>query len=212
MYAAVIIAILILRFCHSASVSSPATKIEARGRLSSSDWEQAAIEVMAESGIAAVAVEPLARRLGVTKGSFYWHFSNREALLQAALDHWEQRDAEETLGSVEAIPDPRQRLREMFRQVSRERQSHVIFAALLQALDQPLVRPVIARVIQRRIEFLTAAFRQAGLNPAAASNRARLACTAYAGFVQLAQFDQPRLNHDEFAAYVEHVIEALIPA
>ena len=47
---------------------------ERNGRLSAEDWAQAALDLIAEQGVAAVAVEPLARRLGVTKGSFYWHF------------------------------------------------------------------------------------------------------------------------------------------
>ena len=60
-----------------------------KSRLSAEDWALAALDVIAESGLAAVAVEPLARRLGVTKGSFYWHFPSREALLVAALERWE---------------------------------------------------------------------------------------------------------------------------
>ena len=55
-------------------------------RLSAEDWAQAALDLIAEQGVGAVAVEPLARRLGVTKGSFYWHFPSRDALLQAALE------------------------------------------------------------------------------------------------------------------------------
>jgi len=61
-------------------------------RLSADDWARAALELIAEQGVAAVAVEPLARRLGVTKGSFYWHFRSRDALLQAAIERWEQED------------------------------------------------------------------------------------------------------------------------
>ncbi|MEO7478195.1 MAG: helix-turn-helix domain-containing protein, partial [Lysobacteraceae bacterium] len=41
-------------------------------RLSAADWAQAALDQLGEQGLAAVGVEPLARRLGVTKGSFYW--------------------------------------------------------------------------------------------------------------------------------------------
>ena len=51
------------------------TKTE-RARLSAEDWEQGALDMIAEQGIGALAVEALARRLGVTKGSFYWHFRN----------------------------------------------------------------------------------------------------------------------------------------
>ncbi|MCK9539197.1 TetR/AcrR family transcriptional regulator [Dokdonella sp.] len=182
-----------------------------RPRLCAADWEDCALLTLAESGVAAVAVESLARRLGVTKGSFYWHFPNREALLQAALERWEQNDEREVIAHVEAIADPRERVRELVRQVSHKRPSHAVFAALLKAIDQPLIRPVIERVSQRRLDFVTEAFEQAGFGPTQAANRARLAWSAYVGFVQLAQIRQPRMNHDEFEAYIRDFIEVLIP-
>jgi AcrR family transcriptional regulator len=170
---------------------------EPRPRLSAADWEQGALDLIAELGVAAVAVEPLARRLGVTKGSFYWHFPTREALLKAALERWERHDEEEVLGQVEPIADPRERLRELYRRVSREMQSHVIYSALLRALDHPIVQPVMSRVSQKRIDFLTIAYRQSGMDKRAASHRARLAYSAYAGFLQLSiQLGLPRLSHD----------------
>ena len=89
---------------------------ERTGRLSADDWAQAALDLIAEQGVAAVAVEPLARRLGVTKGSFYWHFPSREALLVAALERWEKVE-QEVFSSLEPIPDPRERLRALFRLV-----------------------------------------------------------------------------------------------
>ena len=93
--------------------SAPASdKPERKGRLSAEDWAQAALDLIAEQGVAAVAVEPLARRLGVTKGSFYWHFPSRDALLQAALERWESVEQEAVFGTLEAIPDPRERLRD----------------------------------------------------------------------------------------------------
>lgn len=188
-------------------------KLEPKSRLSAADWEQAALDTLAESGLAAVAVESLARRLGVTKGSFYWHFATREALVKAALERWERRDEEEIMDQVEPIADPRERLRELFRRVSREMQSHVIYAALLQSLDHPLVRPVMARVSEKRLDVLTFAYRQAGFDRRAAAHRARLAYSAYTGFLQLSlQLGMPRLSHDDFEGYVEHVITTLIPA
>ena len=51
-------------------------------------WTDAALEALAGGGIAAVRVEPLAKTLGVTKGSFYWHFADRRALLDAMLARW----------------------------------------------------------------------------------------------------------------------------
>lgn len=181
-------------------------------RLSAEDWAQAALDLVAEQGVAAVAVEPLARRLGVTKGSFYWHFPSRDALLQAALERWEVIEQESVFGSLEAVPDPRARLRELFLLVAHEVKPHVIYSELLKALDHPAVQPVINRVSQRRLDYLVASFRQAGMARTEAQHRARLAYSAYLGFLQLAlQLQQPRLHHEEFEAYVEHVIGTLIP-
>jgi AcrR family transcriptional regulator len=168
--------------------------------------------MIAEQGVAAVAVEPLARRLGVTKGSFYWHFPSRDALLQAALERWEVMEQETVFGTLEAVADPRDRLRALFRVVAHEVKSHIIYSELLKALDHPTVQPVIDRVSQRRLDYLTASFRQAGMGRADAQHRARLAYAAYVGFLQLnLQLQQSKLPHDEFEAYVEHVMSTLIP-
>ncbi len=184
-----------------------------RTRLSATDWEIGALDLIAAQGVAAVAVEALARQLGVTKGSFYWHFPTREALLKAALERWERQDTDHVFGQVEPIVDPRERLRELFRRTGYEARSHVIYAALLRALDHPIVQPVMERVSQRRMDLLARAYRQVDMDPSQASHRARLAYAAYVGFLQLTlQLGMPRLDHAEFEAYVEHVIATLIPA
>lgn len=186
---------------------------ERNGRLSADDWAQAALDLIAEQGVAAVAVEPLARRLGVTKGSFYWHFPSRDALLVAALERWEKVEQEQVFGQLEAIADPRERLRALFNLVAHEYKSHIVYSELLKALDHPAVQPVIGRVSDRRMEYLTASFRQAGLGRTDAQHRARLAYAAYVGFLQLnLQLHQARLQHDEFEAYVEHLMATLIPS
>jgi AcrR family transcriptional regulator len=184
-----------------------------RVRLSAEDWEDGALALIAEQGVGALAVEALARRLGVTKGSFYWHFRTREALLQASLERWEEYGEREVLGEIERIADPRKRLPELFRRVAHELQAHRVYAALLKALDHPQVVPVMARVSQRRLEFLTSMYKEAGLEPVVALHRARLTYAAYVGFLQLNfTLGLPRLSHDEFDAYVEHVIFTLTPA
>jgi len=184
-----------------------------RSRLTAEDWEHAALQMIADQGVGALAVEALARQLGVTKGSFYWHFRSREALLQAALERWEQYGEREVLGQIEQIADPRKRLPELFRRVAHELQPHRVYAALLKALDHPLVVPVMARVSQRRTEFLNTAYREAGLPTREALNRARLTYAAYVGFLQLNfTLGLPRLSHDEFDSYIEHMIATLIPA
>lgn len=189
-----------------------ATARAERSRLSAADWEQAALDVIAEQGVAAVAVESLARRLGVTKGSFYWHFGTRDELLDATLRRWEQAEAEALIARVDRIADPRERLLELFRRTSREMRSHVIYSGLLKALDHPAVRPVMQRVSQRRIQYLALAYRALGLSRRDATHRARLAYAAYVGFLQLMLLLKlERMTPEDFDAYVEHVIATLIP-
>ena len=152
----------------SESTSAPPAR---SSRLSAEDWAQAALDLIAEQGVSAVAVEPLARRLGVTKGSFYWHFPSRDALLQAALERWEVVEQESVFGNLEKVPDPRERLRALFQLVGHEVKPHIIYSELLKALDHPAVQPVINRVSQRRLEYLVASFRQAGLGRTDAHHR-----------------------------------------
>ena len=75
---------------------SPST---ARTQLDPERWVETAIDVLAKEGIAGLRVEVLAKRCGVTKGSFYWHFMDRQALLAAVLERWKEgriRDIEKT--------------------------------------------------------------------------------------------------------------------
>jgi AcrR family transcriptional regulator len=71
-----------------AKTGKTAAKAAKQERLDAAAWIAAAFELLAESGIEGVRVEPLAKRLNVTKGSFYWHFTDRRALLDAMLAQW----------------------------------------------------------------------------------------------------------------------------
>jgi AcrR family transcriptional regulator len=190
----------------------PMSSRNERNRLSAEDWENGALDMIAEEGVNALAVEALARRLGVTKGSFYWHFRTREALLKAALARGEARDEHELQNNVVSIGEPRARLRELFHRVAHESRPHRVYAAFLQALDLPPVAHVMGRVSQRRLDFLNQAYRQAGMGKGEAVHRARLAYAAYVGFLQLSLIpDLPRLTQEQFDAYVEHVTATLVP-
>jgi len=183
-----------------------------RSRLSATDWEQHALEMIAEQGVRALAVEPLARRMGITKGSFYWHFPSREALLDQALGRWEKHDARNLNASLGAIEDPRERLESFFRRVGRERLTHQVFSALCAATDHPQVEPVLERVANRRMRHIAVAFEELGMARTEAENRARLTYSVYLGFLQLQrQHQTPSLTSQAFEAYIEHVIGTLIP-
>jgi len=192
-------------------VQTTAKKKE-RSKLNAGDWEQQALVMIAEQGIRAVAVESLAQRMGVTKGSFYWHFPNRDALLEQSLLRWEEHDAANLQTSLGAISDPRDRLRSFFRRTGREKLTHNVYSSLCMASDHPKVEPLLERVAIRRMKHIEAAFAEIGFDPTEASNRARLTYSTYLGFLQLQrQHQAPNLSSEEFEAYMNHVIATLIP-
>lgn len=59
-----------------------------RAALDRNEWVEAAIEMLAEQGVPGMRIEVLAKNFGVTKGSFYWHFKDRQDLFDAVLQTW----------------------------------------------------------------------------------------------------------------------------
>lgn len=184
-----------------------------RKRLSAEDWTAAAVEALAAGGIAAVAVEPIAAGLGATKGSFYWHFSGRDALLEAALLHWERAETDEVIGLVETEPDVLTRLRTLLTIAIGGHPGTGTELALQPAAGHPLVAPVLARVTRRRIGYLTDQFTELGFAPADARQRGLIAYTAYLGHAQLAHATPDIApTGPALSAYVDTVIATLSAA
>jgi AcrR family transcriptional regulator len=180
--------------------------------LSAGDWARAALEVLAESGIDAVAVEPLARRLKVTKGSFYWHFRSRAVLLEAALSEWETSATREVIELMEAVADPRERLHRLFREaMPGPPRRRAIELAVSDAASHPIVAPALRRVVQQRIAYLGLCYQRLGFTPEAARHRAVLTYSVYAGALRLIREAPgcfPAGKHLE--AYRRHVTRTLL--
>jgi len=169
-------------------------------------WEEAALVALERGGLSAVAVEPLARELGVTKGSFYWHFKNREALIAATVARWERIHVDGPLEVAGAVADPRERLRMLLGMAGAKPPS--IFVRLLDAVDEPIVRAAVARAAEARVAFLARAFGEIGLSRAKARRQAVLAYSAYVGRAHLAR-DAPEVLGDP-AALSRHIAEQFI--
>ncbi|MEU4740438.1 TetR/AcrR family transcriptional regulator [Actinosynnema sp. NPDC023658] len=149
------------------------------------DWTAVALRALAEGGVSAVAVEPLAARLGATKGSAYWHFPNREALLKATLERWEREHTEAVIEAVESAGDPEGKLRLLFATVLDDVRDSAVELAMLAAKDDPAVAPVLGRVTDRRLGYLEELFRELGFDAEVAQQRAVLAYSVYLGQAQL---------------------------
>src|SRR5206468_10012737 len=86
-------------------------------QLSAKDWLDQGLRTLAESGFTALKAEPLAKAMGVSRGSFYWHFADIGAFHAALLQHWRQIAAEQIIANLEAASDKDERLPLLLRQV-----------------------------------------------------------------------------------------------
>jgi AcrR family transcriptional regulator len=159
---------------------------------SSADWLRAAARRLAGGGIAAVAVEPLARELGVTKGSFYWHFRDRAALLAALLAGWEARATAPLLDRLRRVAGgPAARLAALAATVAAEGGGALDPAMRGWAACDGAAAATVARVDAARLAFIASEFQALGFGPAAARTRARLLYLHLLGEHALALGDRP---------------------
>ncbi|MHC0431109.1 TetR/AcrR family transcriptional regulator [Streptomyces sp. O3] len=186
-------------------------KRDRKARLTARDWADAALTAIGEGGLAAVAVEPLAARLGTTKGSFYWHFTNRDALIGAALERWAEASTEELITEVDAEPDPTRRLRLLFREALASAADDPLEVSLLATADHPQVADALRRVTERRVGYVARLFADVGFPEPEARRRGLLAYTVYLGHTQLGHAVPAALPAgDEYGAYLDETLDVLL--
>jgi len=71
-------------------------------QLSARDWLDQGLKALAKTGFTALKAEPLAKAMGVSRGSFYWHFADIAAFHAAILKHWREVAAEQVIAGLEA--------------------------------------------------------------------------------------------------------------
>jgi AcrR family transcriptional regulator len=163
-------------------------KITAKRRAASSplgpqSWLDAAWEAMAALGAEGVRAEPLAAKLGVTKGSFYWHFADRAALLAALLDDWEARATSAVIAVIDATgPDARFRLYALVHLTTATPEAPLVEQAVRAwGARDPSTRKRLARVDAKREAYVAALLESAGVAPERAAMRARALYLALIG-------------------------------
>jgi AcrR family transcriptional regulator len=159
-------------------------------------WVDAALQALAAGGPEAVRVEALAASLGVSKGGFYWHFTDRQTLLEEMLDTWEQAVVEDVIARIESQPaDPRAKLQQLF-----ELALSVDFAAELALRDWSRrdgdVAKRVRRVDNRRMEYMRSLFGQFCVDENDVEARSMLAFALFVGnyFIAAEHGDKTRFQ------------------
>lgn len=155
-------------------------------------WVEAGLEALGNGGPEAVRIEPLAKSLGVTKGGFYWHFEDRQALLDELLDAWERLSVDTAIEMVErAGPDPRDRLR-MLSSLASAKILDLDLAVRDWARRDEAVAARLRRIDNRRMDYLRSLFRSLGAGEDDAEARAMLAFSLWIGNHFIAAEHGPR--------------------
>lgn len=153
------------------------------------DWELAAMTAMAGGGLAAVHIDDLAHRLGVTKGSFYWHYDSRDELIAGALSRWCAMSLQR-LERLEALADPRDRLGALMELALGEPEDTRVEVALAGAIEDERVTPFVEAVTTRRLTLLEQTY--AEMSAAEPRQRALLAHATYVGYLHTVSVDPAR--------------------
>jgi AcrR family transcriptional regulator len=137
-------------------------------RLDADAWTQSGLDLLADRGIEGVRVEVLAKTLGVTKGSFYWHFRDRGALLDAMLDDWRRRATLMIIERLERDPEPPiSRLTKLLRLPlagpRSEQGADVELAIRLWGRHDPRARAALKEVDQLRLRYIGGLLKASGL-------------------------------------------------
>ena len=132
-----------------------------------SDWVRAGMKILAKSGVDAVLIPPLAKALGVTKGSFYWHFSSRDDLLMQLIEAWKQHATLRVIDIVEhADTSPQEKIRVIAAIGANspidEFGGAVELAVRNWARSSPDVRRTVAEVDRQRLNYLTHLYKEVG--------------------------------------------------
>ncbi len=154
-------------------------------RLTRDDWIAAAYERFTDQGVDAIAVEPVARAIGATKGSFYWHFADRAALVDAVLDRWETLQTEALIAEVEQTAVPRERLEHLVRIVTERIPQRGGEVTLYAAAERNGVADRVARVTERRVSYIAGILTALGLDEQEARRRAIAVTASVVGYQQL---------------------------
>ena len=150
-------------------------------QLSAKDWLDQGLKALASRGFTALKAEPLAKAMGVSRGSFYWHFADIAAFHAAILARWHEVAAEQIIANVEAASKDENPLAVLLRRVFGERLMLERAVRTWASVD-PAARAAVHAIDRRRLNYVEGLLAQSGLSAERAGARAQILYWAFLGF------------------------------
>jgi AcrR family transcriptional regulator len=177
------------------------------------DWIITGLVALSEGGIEAVKIERLASCLGTSKGSFYWHFTDRSALLIAMLDFWEAEGTGLVITSTETVKEPAERLRAVagIALIVTERGldiSRTEAALRAWAAEDLRVAERLAQVDKQRVNYISGTLESLGYDSATADLLGRGIYLALMGLYNARRYAPSLADNQAFLALVEGILNS----
>jgi len=150
------------------------------GRLTAQHWIDFALTTLAREGFDALKADVLARKLGISRGSFYWHFTGLDAFHARVIDHWKQTATEAIIADIERYESREQRLDALLRRAFGHGAALEISMRTWAENNAEAARAV-GDIDRRRRGYLEQLLVEAGIAPPAAATRAQLLYWTYLG-------------------------------
>ena len=149
-----------------------------QARLSKEEWLARSLEVLGKKGASELTVESLAQKLGVTKGSFYWHFKSRDNFFRQLIEYWDEQFTQTVIANISSLGvPPEERLLELMRLVLAKRLDRFEMPVRAWAQQNPALAPLVRSVDRHRMLFVKALFREMGFDEGEADMRTRIFLT-----------------------------------
>ncbi|MDP2562797.1 TetR/AcrR family transcriptional regulator [Psychrobium sp. 1_MG-2023] len=151
---------------------------------SKSDWLDFALSVLVEQGPDALKIDPLCKLKGVSKGSFYHHFSNRADFIDQLMAYWFEKMTLDFIAQANTQASPLERLEKLDQVIAGnniEAELHI----RAWALKEPTIAQHLAKIDQQRQQYLSRCYIELGMNDELANDVAIMAYSSFLGLQQI---------------------------
>lgn len=178
-----------------------------KNRLTARDWIDFGIRALEVDGFEALKGDILAKRLNVTRGSFYWHFVDLASFHQQLIDHWKTTSTEEIIIAIERLDASEERLKGLLN-IAFGTSNDVDLQMRSWANHNELAAAAVAEIDRRRLDYIVALIEAEHIPRPTAETRAMLVYWSYLGGIQKGK----RLEGPQLESVVEELFAFAIRA